>query len=146
VADLEVVGVLGELWSGEFDCGDELVGLERGVTLWGGAGKTVEVGDCDGAFALGAGDVDGGVEGGEGYVHVGGVGGDTAFVRTEDSVDTVSALDGGTSAPRFALVAGGEGGVNELIAPGALEEVAAGGGHVTKRRGGSAQECLREER
>src|SRR5206468_10666190 len=72
VADLEVVGVLGELWRGEFDCGDELVGLEVGVELWSGAGESVEVGDGDGAFALGALDVDGGVEGGESYVHIAG--------------------------------------------------------------------------
>ena len=76
VADFEVVGVLCELRRGELDGGDELVGLEVGVELRGGAGETVEVGDGDGALALWALDVDGGVEGGEGDVHVGGIGGD----------------------------------------------------------------------
>ena len=95
---------------------------------------------------LGPGDVDGGVEGGEGYVHVGGIGGDALIACAEDGVDAVEAFDGGTAAARVALVAGGEGGVHEVVAAGALEEVAAGGGHVAKLRGGSAEEGLREER
>ena len=45
VADLEVVGVLGELWCGELDCGDEFVGLEISVELWGGAGEAMEAGE-----------------------------------------------------------------------------------------------------
>src|SRR5438270_6022859 len=137
--------MLCELWCGEFDCGDELVGLEVGVELWGVPGEAVEVGDGDGAVAFGALDMDGGVEGGEGYVHVGGIGGDALLACAEDSVDTVEAFDGGTSAAGCALVACGEGGVHEVVAAGALEEIAAGGGHVAKLRGGSAQESLGEE-
>ena len=53
----------------------------------------------------------------------------------EDGVDAVEALDGGAAGAGFALVAGGEGGVHEVVAAGALEEVAAGGGHVAELRG-----------
>ena len=45
------------------------------------AGEAVEVGDGDGALALGAGDVNGGVERGQGDAHVGGIGGDAADAR-----------------------------------------------------------------
>ena len=55
-------------------------------------------------------------------------------------------LDGGATAAGVALVAGGEGGVHEVVAAGALEEIAAGGGHVAELRGGSAEKSVREER
>ncbi len=58
----------------------------------------------------------------------------------------VEALDGGTAAARSALVARGKGGVHEVVAAGALEQVAAGGGHVAELWGGSAEKGLREER
>ncbi len=56
------------------------------------------------------------------------------------------ALDGGAAGAGDALVAGGEGGVHEVVAAGALQEVAAGGGHVAQLRGGSGEQRLREQR
>ena len=61
-------------------------------------------------------------------------------------MDAVEAVEGGAAAAGSALVAGGEGGVHEVVAAGALHEVAAGGGHVAELRGGSAEKRLREER
>ena len=69
-----------------------------------------------------------------------------SFTCAEDGVDAVEAFDGGASAAGGALVARGKGGVHEVVAAGALEEVAAGGGHVAELRGGSAEKRLREER
>ena len=146
VADFEVVGVFGELRRGEFDGGDEFVGLERGFDVRRAAGEKMEVVKGDGALALWAFDVDGGVERGEGYVHVGGVGGDALIACAEDGVDAVEAFEGRAAAAGVALVAGGEGGVHEVVAAGALEEIAAGGGHVAELRGGSAEQGLREQR
>lgn len=108
VANFEVVGVLCELWRGEFDRGDEFVGLEVGVELWGSAGKAVEVGDGNGALALRTLNVDSGVECGQGYVHIGGVGGDAHVACAEDCVDAIEALDGGATAAGGALVASGK--------------------------------------
>ncbi len=70
--------------------------MQGGVELRGVAGEAVEVGEGDGALALGALDFDGGAEGGHGDVHVGGVGGDAGFAAgralvglAEDGVDAV---------------------------------------------------------
>ena len=58
---------------------------------------------------------------------------------SEDGVVAVEALDGGAAAAWSALVARGKGGVHEVVAAGALEEIAAGGGHVAELRGGAAE-------
>ncbi len=69
-----------------------------------------------------------------------------AFVGlAEDGVDAVVALDGGTAGAGDALVAGGEGGVHEVVAAGALKQVAAGGSHVAQLRGGPREQGLGEE-
>src|SRR5258707_3555330 len=137
VADLEVVGVFREFWCGEFDWGDEFVGVEVGIELRSGAGEAVEVADGDGAFASGASDMDGGVECGKGDVHVARVGGYALAACSKDGVVAVEALDGSAAAAWSALVACGKGGVHEVVAASALQEVAAGGGHVAELRGGS---------
>ena len=46
----------------------------------------------------------------------------------------------------MALVAGREGYVGEVVAAGALHQVAARAGHVSELRRSAAQECLREQR
>ena len=143
------MGVLRELRCREFDGYDEFAGLEVGVELRGGAGETMEVCDGDGALASCALDVDGGVKGGERDVHVRGVGGDAgfaaggAFVRlSEDGMDAVDAFYGGAPAAGGAFVAGRKGGVHEVVAASALQEVAAGGGHIAELRGRSGEESL----
>ena len=146
VADLEVVGVLCELRRGEFDCGDELVGLEVGVELRGGAGEAVEVGDGDGALAVGAVTWMVALRAARATFMSEGLVAMHSLACAEDGVDAVEAFDGGAAAAGSALVAGGEGGVHEVVAAGALHEVAAGGGHVAELRGGSAEKSVREER
>ncbi len=55
----------------------------------------------------------------------------------------VVAVDGGAAGAGLALVAG-VGGVAEVDAAGALEQVAGGGGHVAELRGGAGEQGLRE--
>ncbi len=58
--------------------------------------------------------------------------------------DAVEAVDGRTAGAGLALVAG-EGGVAEVDAAGALQEVAAGGGHVAQLRGRAGEDGLGED-
>src|SRR5205823_10357393 len=95
--------------------------------------RDVEVADGDLAFALRALRVDHRVERGEGDAHVGRVRGDALVTGPQDGVAAVVAVEGRTARPRLALVAR-PGGVAEVGAAGALEQVAADGGHVPQLR------------
>ena len=120
----------------------------RVVSCWGSAPwKAVEVGKRDGAVPARALDLDLGAKSSQRYVHVGRVRGDAglwalgAFVGlAQNGVDAVEALDGGATGARYTLVACREGRVHEVVATRALKEVAAGCGHVTQLRRGSAEE------
>ncbi len=125
------------------DVGDEVAGFEDGFAVGGIAGEEVEVGDGDIALALFAVDVDCGFEGDEGDGHVRGVRGDAVLAGAEDGEGAVGAGDCGAAGAGVAFVAR-EGGVAEVHAAGALEEVAGGGGHVAelarrRRRGWPAE-------
>jgi hypothetical protein len=56
------------------------------------------------------------------------------------------ALDGGATRPGLALVAGAYLGIAEVAASGALQQVAADGGHVAQLGGGAEQQRLADER
>src|SRR5579871_2228276 len=99
----------------------------------------MKVGDWNRALAFGALDVDSGIEGRESYIHIGGVGGNARFAGTQYGVNAIEAFDGSTAAIWVALVALGEGGVAEVVAPGTLKEIAACSGHVTELGGSSAE-------
>ena len=113
IADFEVIGVLGELWSWEFDRCDEFVGVEIGVELWRGAGETVEVGDWDGAFALGALTWIVALRAAratlmsEGLVAMH-LGCRFAAACSEDGVDAIEAVDGGAAAAGVRLLQAGK--------------------------------------
>ena len=124
--------------------GDEVAGIECGFNMRGCAGEQVEFGDGDVARAGCAVDGDDGFEGCEGDIHVGRVGGDTVLARSQNREGTVVAFDGRTAGAGCAFVAG-HGGIAEVHAAGALEEVAAGGGHVAELSRCAGEQRLRED-
>ncbi len=140
-ADFEVAGVGGERGGGggEADGGDEFAGGEDGLALGGRAGEEVEVGERDFARAVRAFDLDDGVEGGEGDAEVGRVGGDAVLAPAEDGVEAVLAAERVAAGTGIALVAGA-GGVVEIGAAGALEQVAGQGGGVAELRRGAREQ------
>ena len=66
--------------------------------------------------------------------HVGRVGGDAMLALTQNGVDAVDPVDGGAAGPGLALVAGGRR-VVEVVAAGALLEIAARGGAMLRSCG-----------
>ena len=93
----------------------------------------------------GPGDMDLGVERGERHAHVGRMRGDAGFARAEDGVHAVEPGDRGAAAAGLALVAGRRG-VVEVIAAGALQQVAAGRGHVAQLRRGAGEDRAGQQR
>ena len=91
------------------------------------------------------GHTDHGFERRERHAHVRRVRGDALVARPENRVHAVEAVDGRTPGARLTLVAG-RGGVVEVIAARALQEVAAVGGHVAELRRCARQDRPGEER
>jgi hypothetical protein len=100
--------------------------------------------DGDAALALGALNLDRGFKGGEGNVLVGGVGGDAVLARAEDGEHAVVAIDSRTPGARLPLVAR-VGGVAEIDATGALEQIAGGGSHIAQLGRSAGEQGLRED-
>ncbi len=71
--------------------------------------------------------------------------GDAVVAGAEDGVHPLDARDGGAPGARRALVAGGDAGVPEVAAPGALQQVAADGGHAAQLDRGAEQQRLPHE-
>ena len=91
-------------------------------------------------------DLDDGLERRQRHAHVGRVGGDAVLAGAEDRVDAVDAADApGSRVPGLALVAG-RGGVVEVVAARALQQVAAVGRHVAQLRRGAGQDRPGEQR
>jgi len=103
----------------------------------------VEVPKCDAALTSRADEVDGGIERRHCHAHVGWMRRDAMVRRSQNGVNAVEAIDGVTTAAGRAFVAVC-GAVVEVIASGALHEVAPSGRHVTKLRGGSREDRLRK--
>jgi hypothetical protein len=89
--------------------------------------------------------VDAGVARGARHRHVARMGGDAALARPQHRVDAVVAVQGGAAGAGRALVAGVDG-VAEVVAAGALHEVAADRRHVADLRAGAREERLGERR
>ena len=121
--------------------GDEFARLKNRFALRCAAGDEEEISNGHIAFAFRALDVNGGFEGGKGDVHVGGVGGDAVLTGAQDGERTILAFYGRTAGAGGALVAG-HGLVAEIHAAGALQQIAAGGGHVAQLRGGALEQGL----
>jgi len=143
IAQLEVMLPAGGAGRGQGDVRDQVARLEDGLTLRRVAGHEKEVADRDGPLALGALHVNDRLQRGERHVHVGRVGGDARLAGAEDGQRAVVAFDGRATRARLALVAG-HGVVAEVHAAGALQEVAAGGGHVAQLRRGAGEQRLRQ--
>jgi hypothetical protein len=74
------------------------------------------------------------------------VGGDALRTGAEDGVVAVQPVARRTAGAGLALVAGGEADIVEIAATRALQQVAAGGGHVAKLRGSARDHGLRQQR
>ena len=97
------------------------------------------------ALAGRPGDVDLGVQRRQRHAHVGRMGGDAGFAGAEDRVHPIEPGEGGATAARLALIARRRG-VVEVIAARALQEIAAGRGHVAQLRRGAGKDRARQQR
>ncbi len=119
--------------------------LQRRVAFRMVAGQAMEISEWDSALAVRAGDMHGCRERRERHAHVGRVGGDAVLAGAEDGVDAVHPADGRAAAAGFAFVAG-RAGVVKVIAPGPLQQVAAGGRCVAQLRRGAGQDRAGQQR
>ena len=85
--------------------------------------------------------MNGGVKHDEGDTHIGGVSGDAVFTSSQEGVAAIDAGDGVATRTRRPFVAV-SGGVAEVRAASALEEIAGGGCHVAQLSGGSGEESF----
>ena len=100
----------------------------------------MQVGQQQRAFAVGAEQVDHGAECGECNAHVRRVSGDAGGGCAEDGVVSVETIDGVAALAGRALVTAGAIIIVEIGAAGALEDVAADGGHVADLRRGAGED------
>ncbi|GAA3114080.1 hypothetical protein GCM10020001_036580 [Nonomuraea salmonea] len=105
----------------------------------------MEVCQGDAAGAVEAAYLDDGVQRGERHGHVGRVRGDAVVAHAEDRRAAVEPVERVAAGAALALVAGGVS-VVEVRAAGALEQVAADGGHVAQLRRGPGEQRLRQHR
>src|SRR5207237_9766719 len=124
---------------------NEFAWLKIGVHLWSVGRKAVELREGDRPFSGWPADVDGGVEGSKSHAHVGWMGRDAVRRRAENRMDTMEPLNGIATAAADALVTT-RGGVVEVVAAGALHQVAAGRGDVAKLGRCAHQDALRKKR
>ena len=110
-----------------------------GVTLRRGAGQAMKIGHGDAALAGRPGDMDLGVERRERHAHVGRMRRNAGLAGAENGMHAIEPGDGGAAAAGLALITG-RCGVVKVIAAGALQEIAAGRGHVTQLRRGAGEE------
>jgi len=79
------------------------------------------------------------------HAHVRRMHGDAVFAGTENRVDAIAPVTRTATGARLALVAG-RGGVVEVVATGALQQVAAGAGHVAQLRRCPGKNRLAQQR
>ncbi len=121
----------GEALHRQFDGGDQLAFGEHVVQLRLVAGQAVKVHQVDAPLAMRPFDVHPRVQRRQRDAHVRGMHGDARLAGTEDGVDAVAPVACAAAGPRLALVARG-GGVIEVVAAGALQQITAGAGHVAQ--------------
>ena len=129
VADLDIAVVLRVTLHWQFDRDNDFVRRQRGVDVRRVAGKLMKFVERDAALPSRPANVHNGIERGQRHAHVGRMHGDAAFAGAEYRVDAVQASARRTARAGLALVAGGAG-IVKVIASGALQQVAAGRGHV----------------
>lgn len=117
IAHFEKPGVLGEWRRWQLDADAQFRGAKGVVPLRLVAGQADELPDGNGAPA-----------GGSVYVHGGVEDRDARVTGAEDGVLAVEAVARRTAGSRRAFVALLEGGLHEVRAPSALQQVSAGGG------------------
>ncbi|MNP22953.1 hypothetical protein D3C76_1156440 [compost metagenome] len=137
--------MLGKTGSRQLDGGDQLIVGQLVIALRGVAGQAVEVGELDGPRPAPPQDMDHRLQSGQGHTHIGGMGGDTLIAGTENRVDPVQTVPGRATAAGPAFVAR-YARVIEVITAGALQQVAAGAGHVAQLRRGARQDGLGQQR
>ena len=105
----------------------------------------MEVRERDAAIAAVPGHLHAGVERGERDAHVGGMRRNAMLARAQDRVHAVDAVDRGAAGARLALVAR-RGGVVEVQAARALQQIAAVGRHVAQLRRRAGEDRIGEQR
>ena len=106
-----------------------------------------------GAFTLWTVEFDLGVQSVESDGHIRRIGGDAGVRRhraliglAENGHDAIEADYRATAGAGFALVAGREGDIGEVVAAGALHQVAARGGHIAQLRAGAGKQSEGKQR
>src|SRR5438132_5641150 len=120
---------------------DEIAGLEHGLTLWCIAGQKMEVADRYRTRAVLPLHVDRRFQCRQPHAHVRRIGRDAVLARPEDGECPVAPADRGAACPGLPLVAC-HGGVAEVHAPRALEQVARRRGHVAELCRGAREKGL----
>ncbi len=146
VAHLAVGRVLRHRQRRELDGGDQLAGLQRRVALGMVAREPMELEERQAPDAGRTLHVDDGIERGQRDAHVGGMDGDARLRGAEDRVIAVEAVDRVAALAGVALVAARSVVVVEIGAAGALEQVAADGGHVADLRAGAGDDGAGQQR
>src|SRR5215212_12259413 len=147
VAQLQVGVVRPELLcrGRQLDAGDDLIPSQGGVDLRPVTWEAMVVGQGDRSRSARANYVDDRLERGQRHGHVRRVRRDAMLALAENGVDAVDPRDGGATGAGLTLVAGGLR-VVEVVAPGALVEVAPRGGGVAQLRRGAGQDRAGQER
>ena len=145
IAQLEIVRLCSGIGWRQRDADDHVARLQNGFAVGSGAGQQIKFVNWNAALALCSLDLNCRLKRGERNVLVGRIGCDAVLAGAEDGERAVVAVDCGAAGAGFALVAG-VGGVAEIDAAGALQQIAAGGGHVAKLRRCAGEQSLREHR
>src|SRR6185295_10020276 len=140
---LPVFGVPGESQWRQVNRGDQFIRLEAGLDLRRVSRQTMKIIHRNAARAAVTLNLYRRIEGGECDAHIRWMGGNAAFRRPENGMDPVKPADGVATRPGRTFIATGSF-IVKVIAPGALHQVAPGGGHISNLSGSAEQNCPRE--
>ncbi|MNQ93682.1 hypothetical protein D3C85_1091620 [compost metagenome] len=145
IADLQVMTVLGETGSGQFNGRDQLIVGQLVVTFRSLAGQTVKIGKFDAARTATTLHMDHRLQRSQGHAHVRWMRGDTLRTGAKDGVDSIQTVPSRATAAGLTFIAR-HAGVIKIITTGALQQIAASACHIAQLRRGARQDGLGQQR